>query len=61
MGLQIPPVKLPAVRIAVRLVTVERRTLGPLAEPFVDCMRGVVRPVAKRNRANVAYGWMTPH
>jgi DNA-binding transcriptional LysR family regulator len=49
VGLKILPLKLPAVRIAARLVTVRGRTLSPSAKSFVECAREVVRPIAQRS------------
>jgi len=53
VGLQILPLKLPAVHIAACLVTVKGRTLNPPATLFVDCVREMVRPLAKRKRMKV--------
>lgn len=56
VGLQILPLKLPAVHIAACLVTVKGRTLNPPATLFVDCVREMVRPLAKRTRMKVTIG-----
>ena len=48
VGLQILPLRLPAVRIAACLVTVKGRTLSPSAKLFVDCVREMARLFAKR-------------
>jgi DNA-binding transcriptional LysR family regulator len=50
VGLQILPLKLPAIHIAACLVTVKGRTLSPAAKLFVDCVRETTRPFAKRTR-----------
>jgi DNA-binding transcriptional LysR family regulator len=54
VGLQILPLRLPAVHIAACLVTVKGRTLSPSGKLFVDCVREMVRPFAKRTRMKVA-------
>lgn len=46
-GLKILPVKLPARRTAVGIVTVKNRTLSPLAMLFIGCAREVVKPLAR--------------
>jgi DNA-binding transcriptional LysR family regulator len=46
-GLQILPVKLPAVHLAAGIITVKNRTLNPSAKLFIDCAREVARPMAK--------------
>jgi DNA-binding transcriptional LysR family regulator len=48
MGLKILPVKLPALRFAVGIITVKNRTLSPLAELFVDCAREVAKSISDR-------------
>ena len=46
VGLKILPVKMPAHRIAVDIITMRNRTLSPLAKLFIDCAREVVKPFA---------------
>jgi DNA-binding transcriptional LysR family regulator len=46
LGLKILPVKLPPQRIAVGIVTVENRTINPLARMFVECAHKVAKPLA---------------
>jgi DNA-binding transcriptional LysR family regulator len=48
MGLKVLPVKLPAQRFAVGIITVKNRTLSPLAELFVDCAREVAKSISER-------------
>jgi DNA-binding transcriptional LysR family regulator len=48
MGLKILPVKLPAQRFAVAIITVKNRTLSPLAELFVGCAREVAKSISGR-------------
>jgi DNA-binding transcriptional LysR family regulator len=54
-GLKILPVKLPALRFAVCIVTVKNRTLSPLAEIFIGCARDTAKSIAdltKKRKAN---------
>jgi DNA-binding transcriptional LysR family regulator len=48
MGLKILPVKLPALRFAVGIITVKNRTLSPLAELFIGCARDVAKSISDR-------------
>jgi DNA-binding transcriptional LysR family regulator len=48
MGLKILPVKLPALRFAVGIITVKNRTLSPLAELFIGCARKVAKSISGR-------------
>jgi DNA-binding transcriptional LysR family regulator len=43
------PVKLSVAPKPVGIVTLKNRTLSPAAELFIDCIRGVARPLAKRH------------
>jgi DNA-binding transcriptional LysR family regulator len=45
-GLKILPVKLPALRFAVGIITVKNRTLSPLAELFMGCARETARSIS---------------
>jgi DNA-binding transcriptional LysR family regulator len=42
------PVKLPMARVANGIVTLQNRTLSPVAQLFIDCAREVAKPMAKR-------------
>ena len=46
VGLTILPVKTPAHRIAVDIITMKNRTLSPIAKLFIDCAREVDKPFA---------------
>ena len=46
VGLTILPVKTPAHRIAVDIITMKNRTLSPIAKLFIDCAREVAKPFA---------------
>jgi DNA-binding transcriptional LysR family regulator len=46
VGLKILPVKVPALRASVVVITVKNRTLSPLAKLFIDSARGVAKSVA---------------
>jgi hypothetical protein len=43
--LKILPVKLPALRLAVGIITVKNRTLTPLAELFIRCAREIAHSI----------------
>jgi len=45
VGLKILPVKLPALRFAVGIITVKDRTLTPLAELFIGCARKIAHSI----------------
>ncbi len=51
LSLKILPVKLPAQRITVGIVTVKNRTISALAQLFIDCAHKVALPLTKINRA----------
>jgi DNA-binding transcriptional LysR family regulator len=46
VGVTVLPLKIPAHRFAIDIITVKNRTLGPLAKLFIGCAREVVRLVA---------------
>jgi DNA-binding transcriptional LysR family regulator len=49
LSLKMLPVKLPPRPPApVAIVTLKNRTLSPVAELFIDCVRSVLKPIAKR-------------
>jgi DNA-binding transcriptional LysR family regulator len=50
LSLTILPVKLPAQPITVGIVTVKNRTVGALAQLFIDCARKVALPLTKISR-----------
>ena len=41
------PIRLPPVDAPIAIVTLKNRTLGPVAQLFVECAREVARPIAK--------------
>jgi DNA-binding transcriptional LysR family regulator len=43
------PVELPIANVPTGIVTLKNRTLSPVAQLFIDCVREVARPLAKRN------------
>ncbi len=45
LSLKILPVKMPAQRITVGIVTVKNRTISALAQLFIDCARKVALPL----------------
>jgi DNA-binding transcriptional LysR family regulator len=45
-GLTSLPMKLPAVRLAVGIITVKDRTLSPLGALFIDCAREIAKSIA---------------
>ena len=46
VGLKILPVKLPGLRASVSIITVKRRTIGPLAELFIGSARAVAKSIS---------------
>ncbi|MGY4502071.1 DNA-binding transcriptional LysR family regulator [Bradyrhizobium sp. GM24.11] len=48
--LKVLPVELPMARRPNGIVTLKNRALGPVAQIFIDCARGVAKPLAKRKR-----------
>jgi hypothetical protein len=40
------PIDLPAMRIPVGILTLKNRTLGPIAQLFIDCARDVAKSMA---------------
>jgi DNA-binding transcriptional LysR family regulator len=48
-GLRILPVKVPAQRTVVGIITVKNRTLSPLAQRFISSARDVAKPLLERN------------
>jgi DNA-binding transcriptional LysR family regulator len=42
------PVELPTAQRQIGVVTLKNRTLGPLAQRFIDCARELAKPLAKR-------------
>jgi DNA-binding transcriptional LysR family regulator len=46
VGAKVLPLKIPAHRIAIDIITVKNRTLGPLAKLFIDCARQVAKQSA---------------
>ena len=46
-GLRALPIRLPATRAAVSIITLKGRTLSPVARVFADCAREVAEPVAQ--------------
>jgi DNA-binding transcriptional LysR family regulator len=61
-GLRALPIRLPATRAAVSIITLKGRTLSPVARVFAECAREVARPVAQwlRNPAAGSRGTRTP-
>jgi DNA-binding transcriptional LysR family regulator len=56
VGLKVLPVKVPGLRASVSIVTVKRRTIGPLAELFIGSARAVATSISARTtrrKANV--------
>jgi DNA-binding transcriptional LysR family regulator len=58
VGLKILPVKLPAPRFAVGIITVKNRTRSPLAELFIDAVRKLAKSMSdptkgRKGRSNV--------
>jgi DNA-binding transcriptional LysR family regulator len=48
LSLKVLPIRLPAQPRPVGIVTLKNRTLSPVAKIFIDCVRRLVRPDAKR-------------
>jgi DNA-binding transcriptional LysR family regulator len=46
VGVRVLPLKIPAHRIAIDIITVKNRTLGPLAKLFINCAREVARSIS---------------
>jgi DNA-binding transcriptional LysR family regulator len=46
-GLRALPIRLPATRASVSIITLKGRTLSPVARVFAECAREVARPVAQ--------------
>ena len=46
-GLRALPIRLPATRASVSVITLKGRTLSPVARVFAECAREVARPVAQ--------------
>jgi DNA-binding transcriptional LysR family regulator len=44
------PVELPNARRTMRIISIKNRSLSPLAELFIESMRAVAKPLAKRKR-----------
>jgi len=44
------PVKLPALRRHVGIITLKGRMISPVAQLFIDCAREIAKPLAKRKR-----------
>ena len=42
------PVELPNARRTTRIISLKNRSLSPLAELFIDSMRALAKPLAKR-------------
>jgi len=56
VGLKLLPVKLPALRASVSIITVKRRTISPLAELFIGSARAVAKSISApttRRKANI--------
>jgi DNA-binding transcriptional LysR family regulator len=47
---KILPVELPTTKSSIGIITLKNRALSPLARSFVDCVREVAKPSAKRKR-----------
>jgi len=48
--IKVLPVELPMARVPIGVVTLENRTLSPVARLFIDTARQVAKPLVKRNR-----------
>ncbi len=61
-GLRALPIRLPATRASVSIITLKGRTLSPVARVFAECAREVARPVAHwlRNPGARSHGTRTP-
>ena len=46
--IKVLPVELQYARVPIGIVTLKNRTLSPVAQLFIDCVREVARPLAKR-------------
>src|SRR5215475_11918863 len=46
--IRVLPVELQVAEMPVGVVTLKNRTLGPVAQLFIDCAREVAKPLAKR-------------
>jgi len=61
-GLRALPIRLPATRASVSVITLKGRTLSPVARVFTECAREVARPAAQwlRNQGAGSRGTRTP-
>jgi len=61
-GLRALPIRLPATRASISIITLKGRTLSPVARVFSECAREVAKPVAQwlRNPAVGSRGTRTP-
>jgi DNA-binding transcriptional LysR family regulator len=49
-SVKILPVELPTTQSSIGIITLKNRALGPLARAFVECVREVAKPLAKKKR-----------
>src|SRR5262249_36073535 len=48
-SLKVLPIKLPVRKWPVAIVTLKNRTVGPIVQTFIDCVRQVANPMAKKS------------
>ncbi len=49
MSIKVLPVRLPSIPTPIGIVTLKNRTISPVAQVFIECVREVARPLATKN------------